>query len=73
MKVHQVVLAVVDFDEIGAEGVRQIFEHMSDSCDSMLPTVRSVKTMDIGEWSDDHPLNDLNREEDELRRLFGPA
>ena len=74
MKVHQVVVTVIDFDDLGAEGVRcQMLESMSEAYTSMSPIVRSVKTVDIGEWSDDNPLNRHATTEDELRRLFGPV
>lgn len=71
MKVHQIVLTVIDFDEVGAEGIIQTIEdaHYPNRCIS--PKIRSIKTQDIGEWSDDHPLNKRSTSEQELKRLFG--
>ena len=71
MKVHKIVLTVVDFDELGADGVRDTLEsvHYPNHCIS--PVVMSVETRDCGEWRDDHPLNNRTTSANELTRLFG--
>lgn len=71
MKVHQVVFTVVDHDGLGAIGVRETLENTRFANDCLHVNVRSVETRDIGEWHDDHPLNNRNTAEAELRRLFG--
>jgi len=73
MKVHQVVLTVIDFDGLGAEEVGAVLEnaHYPNHCIS--PHIRSIRTQDIGEWSDDNPLNYGSKKEAELERLFGAA
>jgi hypothetical protein len=70
MQVHKITLLVIDLDEIGAEEIKDIIEntHYPNRCIS--PDVFSVETVDIGEWDDDHPLNDNDTAEAEWRRLF---
>lgn len=71
MKVHKIVLFVVDFDEVGQQGAIEAIEnaHYPNRCIS--PRTISAETADCGDWSDDHPLNKLSTEKDEIRRLFG--
>lgn len=57
MKIHRVVLFVIDFDGLGAEGVRAEVARVRYPNDCVSPKVMSVETWDIGEWHDDHPLN----------------
>jgi len=70
MKVHQVILTIVDFDNVGADGVKITLEnaHYPNRCIS--PQVRSVETRDIGEWHDGHPLNQGSTYQAEVQRLF---
>ena len=35
------------------------------------PDVKSIETVDVGEWGDDHPLNLNATSEAEYQRLFG--
>jgi hypothetical protein len=71
MKVHQVIFYFVDFDQIGADGAKAAIENVNFPNDCISPHVRRIETRDIGEWSDDHPLNDSRTSESEMRRLFG--
>lgn len=57
MKVHRVVLYVIDFDQLGADGVKDAIESTRFANDCISPKIGSVQTRDIGEWSDEHPLN----------------
>ena len=57
MKIHRIVLYVVDFDGLGAEGVKQELENTRFANDCISPDIAEVQTRDIGEWSDAHPLN----------------
>lgn len=71
MQVHRVVLTVIDFDELGADGIVETLEETCYPNRSMNPRVSTIETRDIGAWSDDHPLNKYETEEAELARLFG--
>ena len=70
MKVYKIVLTVVDFDDIGQESVRKEIECARYPNDCISPSVMSIESRDIGEWSDDHPLNKASTAENEMRRLF---
>jgi len=70
MKVHRVVFTVLDFDDLGAEGVVTTLENQKFPNHCMSPYVRLIETRDIGEWSDDHPLNSSKTDEAEIARLF---
>lgn len=73
MQVLKLVVTVIDFDGLGADGVKDAIENARYPNRCISPDVRSVEVRDIGEWSDDHPLNNRKTAEDELRRLFGEA
>ena len=70
MKAHKLEVLVIDMDGIGSDGVVSEIEnnHYSNHCIS--PQVKSIKTVDIGEWSDDHPLNKHTTSDAEYDRLF---
>lgn len=67
--VYKVELLVVDFDGIGADGVRQELEnaHYGNRC--IRPQVMSTETRQVV-WDDSHPLNRTDTAEAEFRRLF---
>jgi hypothetical protein len=55
-EVHRVVLYVVDHDQVGAAGVREMLEYTRYPNRCIAPHVVSVETQAV-EWDDDHPLN----------------
>lgn len=57
MKVHILTVVVIDFDDLGAEEVHQVLRHTKYPNHCISPDVVESETADIGEWSDDHPLN----------------
>ena len=70
MKAYKLEILVVDFEDIGVEGATQEIEsaHYGNRC--ITPVVMSVVSRDIGEWDDDHPLNNSKTRDDEYLRLF---
>ena len=70
MKVHKIELYVVDFDGVGSIGVKETLENANFPNDCISPNVIDVQTVDIGEWSDDHPLNSTLTAKQEISRLF---
>jgi hypothetical protein len=70
MKVHKVEVMIIDHDEVGNMGVIDVLEnaHYSNRCIS--PKVISVQTKDIGEWTDEHPLNQRSTALDYYKKLF---
>lgn len=71
MKIIKLVVTVIDFDGIGAESIRDTIQnsHYPNHCIS--PSVHSMEERDIGEWTDDHPLNRKSTVEAEIKRIFG--
>lgn len=57
MQVHKVTICIVDHDRLGAEEIQEVIENESWPNDCINPQVVSVETREIGEWSDDNPLN----------------
>jgi len=66
MKVYKAEVMVIDFDEVGEEGIKYEIENAKYS----FYRVKSCESRDIGEWSDDHPLNHLDKQDAEYLRLF---
>ena len=57
MKAYKVELLIIDHDELGAEDIKDELEHTNYANDCIMPTVQAIQCVDIGEWTDDHPLN----------------
>lgn len=70
MKVHKIELIVIDFDECGADEVKDIIQFTNYPNDCISPEVRSITTVDCGEWSDNHPLNHLDTKDAAIAELF---
>lgn len=70
MKVHKIVLIVVDLDGVGATEAGLLIENARYPNHSISPQVLSAETRDIGEWHDDHPLNRTSTAKAEIERLF---
>lgn len=70
MQAHKVTLLIIDMDELGAEEIKEVIEntHYANRC--IAPTVHSIETVEIGEWDDNHPLNQTDTADIEWRRLF---
>lgn len=65
-KVHRIVLEVLDLDEVGIADIKAILENGNYPGDCISTRVREMQTRDIGEWDDDHPLNNA----EEAHRFF---
>lgn len=70
MKVHRVVLYVIDFDQLGADGVKDVIESTRFANRCISPKIGEIQTRDIGEWSDEHPLNKRSTLDESLFALF---
>jgi len=53
MKVYIITGILLDFEGYGPEEVRQVIENDSAYC----LNVEKVEEFEIGDWHDDHPLN----------------
>lgn len=72
VKVHKVTVLVVDHDNLGAEGIKNVLHntHYPNHC--LNPQVMDVQTTEV-EWDDSHPLNRSSTQEEEFQRLFAPS
>lgn len=70
MKVHRLVVLVVDSDDLGASGVTDVLENTHYPNHRIGPSVIGVDTIDVV-WSDDHLLNDRRSMKQAAAKLFG--
>jgi hypothetical protein len=70
MKVHKITLYVIDFDDVGVDAVKEELKNTEYANHCINPLSLSSHTRDIGEWSDDHPLNFFTTRDTELNKLF---
>lgn len=70
MKVHRIVLLVVDHDDIGADEARDVIENARYPNRCIAPRVMETETREV-EWSDEHPLNSLRSDRAAFKALFG--
>jgi hypothetical protein len=73
MNVYKVELMIINHDEMGQESVKRVLENANYPNDCISPDVVSIESRDIGEWSDDNPLNFSNKKREEFNRLFRPT
>ena len=72
MKVHRIVLLVVDHDGIGVGEARKVIETARYPNHCISPRVMETATREV-EWSDDHPLNGSETERAAFKALFAKA
>lgn len=70
MKVYKIEVMVIDFDELGEDGIVAEMENVRYPNYCISPVVKSVQSRDIGDWDDDHPLNKEATADAEYKRLF---
>ena len=73
MKAYKVELLIIDFDGMGREDITDTLENTRypNHCFTGL-SVMDVVEKDIGEWDDEHPLNQTDKCKDEYLRIFEP-
>ncbi len=57
MKAYVVTAVILDFDKLGAEGIKDTITNASFPNDCIYPNVEEIVEYDIGKWSNEHPLN----------------
>ncbi len=57
MKAHILTVVILDHDGLGAEGVVEELQSANFANDCIHPKVGKVETFELGEWEDNHPLN----------------
>ena len=73
MKAYKVELLIVDFDEVGPEFITVHIEnaHYPNRC--MAPHVMRIRGQEIGEWTDEHPLNKYTTMHQAYNELFNES
>lgn len=66
MKAYKIELLIIDHEDMGLE---EILDDL-DNTQFTMPQVKSVEVRDIGDWSDEHPLNRNETADAEYRALF---
>ena len=72
MKAYKVELLIIDFDELGGEGISDALVNARFPNDCVNLSVKSVTGVDVGNWNDAHPLNQRATADAEYKRLFPP-
>ena len=71
MKAYRIELLVIDFDGIGGDEIQAVLEAERFPNDCINLKIQRVDSRDIGDWTDDHPLNRAETSSAEYERLFG--
>lgn len=71
MKVFKLEVLVLDFDGLGGEEIKRVLEDQKYPNYCIAPNILTVEEREIGEWSDNHPLNKLDLQKQEVERIFG--
>ena len=66
MKAYKIEVLVIDFEDIGEKEIGDTLANLRD----LSVDVKSIKSVEIGEWRDDHPLNKKETSDNEYARLF---
>lgn len=66
MKAYKVELLVIDHDDVGEGEITFFLEDVK----YIYPKVMSIQSKDIGEWDDDHPLNQRDQYRQFYEELF---
>jgi hypothetical protein len=66
MKAYKVEVLVLDFENYGKEQI----DLMLGDVRGLSCSVRGIEEADIGEWTDEHPLNHRSTSDQEFKRLF---
>jgi len=66
MKAFKVEVLVLDFENYGKEQI----ELMLGNVRGLMCNVHDIQVADIGEWDDEHPLNNRTTQDAEFQRLF---
>lgn len=68
MKAYKIEMIVNDLERAGADGIKALIEDYSSTY--IAPMVLDIKEMEIGEWSDDHPLNSCKFAKSYVDKIF---
>lgn len=69
VKVYKVTMMIVDHDRLGEDELLEVLEHTRYPNHCIAPTVMEIQTREV-DWSDEHPLNQLDQQERAFVDLF---
>lgn len=72
MKVCKIEIMVLDYQNVGEQYIKEKIEQVVFTGRLFSMQVRNIESRDIGEWSDDNPLNFSDTCDAEFRRIFSP-
>lgn len=70
MKAYKLEILIIDHDCMDVKEVVETIENANFPNDCINPQVMDYAEVDIGEWTDDHPLNSKKTCKQEYERLF---
>lgn len=70
MNAYKVELLIIDFENIGEHAIRGILYNAKFPNDCIRPEIMKIISKDIGEWTDNHPLNSYVTMDDEYNKIF---
>ena len=70
MNLYKIEVMVLDLDQIGEQGIKDVIENTRYSNHCISPKVKKIEVRDIGEWHDEHPINQSDKADAEYQRLF---
>ncbi len=70
MKAYKIELLIIDFDELGQEGIETELNNVNFPNDCISLNIKNIIEKDIGDWHDNHPLNLNDTVDKEYKRLF---
>ena len=70
MNAYLLTVLIIDFDGLGADGAKANLEQGRFPNRCISPQVIALKAADIGEWTDDHQLNDSSTTTSEILDIF---
>ena len=68
-KVFKIEILIIDHDECGEEGVKDVIENTRYPNRCIDPHVMNIKSAEV-DWTDDHPLNNCGTMAATYRDLF---
>ena len=70
MKAYKVTVLVIGDDELEESGIREEMENVRYPNHCMYPRIMEIEEADIGEWTDEHPLNQRDTKQAEFEKIF---
>jgi hypothetical protein len=67
MKAYKLEILVIDHEDSGEENIKNAIT----DCRYYYPSILSIKSAEIGEWHDDHPLNKRDSQKSAAEGYFG--